>query len=101
MISAPPFNANNSIKMSTIGGANGNLLAQQFGASSGAFDLADLRAKIAQRMEFEKVDPVDPNDPEMQDDVEVPSYASSTDVYERNRLEQESDDLMSHQPSSS
>ena len=27
----------------------------------------------------------DPNDPNMKDDVEVPSYASSTDIYERNR----------------
>ena len=38
-------------------------------------------------MENVLIQPVDPNDPAMKDDVEVPSYASSTDLYERNRLE--------------
>ena len=71
--------------MSTIGA--GQTLSNQFGSTAGAFDLAELRAKIAQRMEFGIVEQVDPNDPDMKDDVEVPSYASSTDLYERNRME--------------
>ena len=80
-----PFNANNSIKMSTIGA--GQTMSGQFQSSTGAYDLADLRAKIAQRMEYSKVDMINLNYPDVKDDVEVPSYASSTDLYERNRME--------------
>ena len=46
---------------------------------------------------------MDPNDPKMKDDVEVPSYASSSsDVYERNRDEDEigEDPTLSRQESS-
>ena len=48
-----PFNPNGSIKMSTIGPDQS--LAHQLGSSQGAYDLAELRAKIAQRMEYSKV----------------------------------------------
>ena len=54
-------------------------------------------------MEYCKVEAVDPNDPKMKDDVEVPSYASSSsDVYERNRDEDEigEDPTLSRQESS-
>ena len=60
-------------------------------SSTGAFDLADLRAKIAQRMEYTKVDTNTPKYDDLKDDIEVPSYASSTDLYERNRMEQDAD----------
>jgi hypothetical protein len=38
-------------------------------------------------MEYSKVDMINLNYPDVKDDVEVPSYASSTDLYERNRME--------------
>ena len=72
-----PFNANHSIKISTIGAKE--MASAGMGDTNKSLNLAELRARIAQRMEYMKVDPVDPNDPAMKDDVEVPSYASSSD----------------------
>lgn len=82
-----PFNMNHSLKMSTIGATATQAFQNQLGESNKSLNLAELRAKIAERMEYLKVDAVDLNDPKMRDEVQVPSYASSTDLMERNQME--------------
>lgn len=74
-----PFNANHSIKISTIGAKEmtSGLASGVMADTNKSLNLSELRARIAQRMEYMKVDPIDPNDPAMKD-PDVPSYRSST-----------------------
>lgn len=51
--------------------------------SAGVYDLAELRRKLVERMEYSKVAPL-PHDPTMDPVDTVPSYASSTEVRDRN-----------------
>jgi len=50
--------------------------------SAGVYDLAELRRKLVERMEYSKVESL-PHDPTMDPAETVPSYASSTEVNER------------------
>ena len=45
----------------------------------GGYDLAELRKKLEQRMEYSKVATL-PHDPNMDPDESIPSYASSHEV---------------------
>jgi len=47
--------------------------------SAGVYDLADLRRKLVERMEYSKVSTL-PHDPTMDPAETVPSYASSTEL---------------------
>jgi len=52
-------------------------------SSAGVYNLADLRRKLVERMEYSKVSTL-PHDPTMDPNETVPSYASSTEVHDRN-----------------
>ena len=51
-------------------------------AATGGYDLMELRRKLEHRMEYSKVTSL-PIDPAMDPEESIPSYASSTDVMER------------------
>ena len=51
--------------------------------SSNTYDLAELRLKLEQRMEYATMVKTLPHDTVMDPDESVPSYASSTEVAER------------------
>ena len=49
---------------------------------TGGYDLMELRRKLELRMEYSKVATL-PHDPTMDPNCSIPSYASSTDVADR------------------
>ena len=58
---------------------------EKVATATGTYDLAELRRKLEERMEYSKVTSL-PHDPAMDPDETVPSYASSTEVREREAL---------------
>ena len=56
--------------------------AQAATTSAGVYDLAELRRKLVERMEYSKVEAL-PHDPTLDPADPVPSYASSTEARER------------------